>query len=631
MRNEILSWIHSTGLFSAKGYTAYPSGSSLYRNWFFDRNLPLRELCAKYYYEQDKNRKMDVLSSIRDILESGLHVNQINNSDNVINTLSKQPFAYVDRILLAEVYLSNDVQLIELFQKYAPTPRVSFFGELPIAETLRSHAEEEMSCLSKFFDKHEKTPYYELENKIKVVQRQFRKQRRYREESSRISSLWGLENNFKTRLKINYEQAVYRPEKCNKELADRLVRLSSQLDFFKTAVHRTSEGSLKSIFDDGLMGRESMQSLLMSFNEAALANSDVIMGDFNVACCFASYGEVDSHATGDIEFTFQIEPLKQKNKTTPLPLFFKQKDFGFYPQRYHNVPNIGWNPVALWDFSDFMLTSSGYTFRNATPDLVFDFGYNSVKTYLKNKYITNKDVKNSYKYQPFRMEQYSFGFFKTAEYCAVIPSHMLISYDIRNIEQVLALNFFRYIDNIEFSSNKDCYFSSFHTEDTPEKVIKDFYAAIERMSDEKLLSFLEKIAKRSSHSMEFNIYGCLQIAEYLESIYSRKTKFRLSTSNLIGELNQGQFELLEKGLIEFHGLFESYRFVEHLISKVDNVDALQRLSAIRNKCEAPWHMKYTKDLANRYNVLPLFKEKKLRSSVPRDQVIEPNRKKSFRN
>ena len=117
---------------------------------------------------------------------------------------------------------------------------------------------------------------------------------------------------------------------------------------------------------------------------------------------------------------------------------------------------------------------------------------------------------------------------------------------------------------------------------------QEFYSDISKMSDERLSQLLKEIGENISLTMEFNFYGSHQIDfDSLESVVDKKRNFSLHVPSLVQELQSGKLGLYQKASSVFPTLFQSYRFLDYLISKEYIPGFLEELSRQKALCKAP--------------------------------------------
>ncbi|MBS0290081.1 MAG: hypothetical protein JSS07_08630 [Proteobacteria bacterium] len=454
------------------------------------------------------------------------------------NSGAKLPFpGLFQGCLLKNVYLFQNEELILLFAKYLPVPKAEYFQDVPKYIKAREASYNEL--VTNFIAKNKEYHFEQLENKILTIQRKFRSIKRQKEEQHRIPEifpeLFPPKNN---EISVENFGKPYVPQKCSSALANRIVNAASKIKFLRNIRHLTNEDAIKSIFNDCLYGRVNLMLSFIPFNPASLHSTDIENGDANVICCGADYGKIDSR-TQNIELTFDLNKM---NLGATHCAFFKQQDLEF-----------GDNSIRA-----VKLDMHNTLFFKHTGSNLLEFR----KRKYKYMHLTLKDQKNF-------------------DYIGEVANYELISYDIENINSVLILNFFRYLDNLIPLKNDD-------TTDVTAKV----YQAIKAMTDEELDDFLKNIGLNFSDTMEFNYYGGHQI-DFNSLVNIKKMRFggdSLNIPDFIAQLQAGQLEKLKKAKQIFPFIFQSYRFLDFLSSKIDNALILNELAILYANCKKPeWH------------------------------------------
>ncbi len=354
--------------------------------------------------------------------------------------------------------------------------------------------------------------------------------------------------------------------------------MAGNVNFFNYIRHETKKIALTSIFNDGLYGRKTLLMFLQQFSPASLHDCDVQDGDANVVCFGSGYGQIDPKTNGDVELTFQFDKIDFGPNKSNHCAFFKQQDLGFSNNKIRYVNISKENELAL--------RHTGFTRCALT-------GY-------------------SYMHLKYQGREWHDGSFNTV---ARLPNFKLISYDISNIESVLILNFFKYLDNLVTYSYGDA-----------SNVISAIYHDIEEMNDQELAAFLEEIGRNLSDTMEFNFFGAHQIDfDALTTIKDSRSRYVLNMPELILELQTGKLEKLLSAKESFPTAFQSYRFLDYLSSKSNDVNALQELSTLRQMCKIPgWYPMNEKLKAETKQALSIKKPKKRCLSNMKQTIQEGN-------
>lgn len=364
-----------------------------------------------------------------------------------------------------------------------------------------------------------------LENKILYIQRFFRAKLRQDSEIVRISKL-GLnaEEIFKD------ANTPYRPQKCSPELADRIVKAADQITLYTSVKHLASIANIEKILEGCLYGRDNLTRLGITFREAALTDEDVDQGDGNVICFGPDL--IDPKCLKDRTMGLELDLpklLDDKNFNKNPCIFFKQKDLMYNHFNSETGHRQSFNIKN--EIFKFELKGGKYTHKQ-TFELI-------EKGHLLNRIF------------------------------AVVDNSRLISYNVKEMQKILVLNSFRFFDLL------------------PETHINHIYGLIAELNDNELLEFLSDLGKKMSQACEFNFYGAYKIdLEALLKLHFYDTSYRRNSSRidedditiemkqLLAELNKGSFESLN--VIKQHApeLFKSSRFVDYLLSKIDNPQSI---------------------------------------------------------
>lgn len=512
------------------------------------KNLILRAMCEKYLREANVDDKQNILNQIENYIKNEHY--GLKPEFNCLDIVSL-PYGDINKDFLKQIYLSNDLSLINIFFNQLPKPRKSFFEKDQTPDFIKDREKLVDNYLSTFINSLNKIKFSRMESLIIQAQRLYRHKKRQEQELQRIPKRH--EDEFKAISPINYQRMIdearrpYHPTKCSPELSKRIVDASRNIKFFNKITHETRLEAIKSIFDDGLYGRRTLETMLMSFSPAALYPSDVANGDANVICFGADYGSIDPRTNGNIKLILNFNKINFGRSRFDHCAFFKQMDFGFELQK-DRILDLGAKKLIL--------CHTGEIHDSAKPGIKY--------MHLANDYI--------------------FG----------VPSYQFISYDLEKIDQTLILNFFKFLDSPDASGPN------------VQKYVEELYQHIEHLNDHELSIFLESVGKKLSDTMEFNFFGAHKIDfDSLLAIQSRHGDFELNLRALIDELNQGEIGLLERAQKEFAQIFTSYRFLDYLMSKISNVSALHELVKLRLECQTPdWYPRNDLDL-----VLKLLNEK----------------------
>ena len=297
----------------------------------------------------------------------------------------------------------------------------------------------------------------------------------------------------------------------------------------------TSAQHLETIFNDALYGRRALLASYLPFRPASLFQCDIADGDGNVICFGPS--EIDPFAmkANTVELLFDLDKIAVNNPS----IFFKQCDLGFALNKKRSV-----------------------SINKSNPEPLFFSHTNSVR--LSREGFANLSVYN--------------GQFGRLEGVSTLPNYALISYNVKNIHQILTLNFFRFLD------------AEIHEGFTP---IRDqIYADLAELSDEELLQCLHTIGQQLSDTSEFNFYAAhrinfstvIALSSYQDG---RQSSYTLNLQALMMALEQNDITMLNEAQAHFPGAFNSYRFLDYLLSNITSIVGRDALQQLRSKCVVP--------------------------------------------
>ncbi len=441
----------------------------------------------------------------------------------------------IDKDIIKKAYLSESQEIIQLFRKYLPTPPLSLFDPSEQPSLLVQKEEEKKKTLAWFTSQNEQDP--DVEKKVIFVQRHLRAKLRKATEIERLSQLYFNGSKEEAKLAIHDANTPYRP-KCHPEIAARLMAAAQEAKPHSSIKHLASINNIAIILDTCLYGRKNLIDFFLDFRPAALGPDDIRNGDFNVICC----GDlIDKHCLKErtIGLVFDLDRLLDESNFNKNPaFFFKQLDFGYKTDRIYKLGFMG----------------PSFSMNTYIPDYSPDHSYEWIHLSLNSHYE------------------------------AKVKKHSLISYNLPNMQQILALNFFRFLDNL---TDKDCYYSKKPEMDA--KAMKDhIYSVIDKFTDEGLVNFLTVLGWEASCTAEFNFCGAhkidLNALTAIEIYQDRNHLFTVPLNELINELNTGS----EKTLRQLHSrapeLFKSHRFKEHLTSKLNDKTQLDRFLQKEAEC-----------------------------------------------
>ena len=153
------------------------------------------------------------------------------------------------------------------------------------------------------------------------------------------------------------------------------------------------------------------------------------------------------------------------------------------------------------------------------------------------------------------------------------------------MQQILTLNFFRFVDAL-VSENGN-----------PSKLKNEIYSALTNLSENELVETLKEIGAQMTNTMEFNFYGAHKIDfNSLLSIQKEilaldpmmeDANFKLKLQDFISALRVGDLAKLNEAQEKIPELFKSYRFIDYLLSQVENTNITERLNQYREDCDLP--------------------------------------------
>lgn len=508
-----------------------------------------------------KKRTPNNLKHLETSLSVVLNESKYNLQNKSIGTYILPNIIY---LLMRDIYLLNDRPLIQLMQKHFHTPPVRLFKGHPIPDCVMEYENWKNSIVNHFIKKNSGNYI----NKILAIQHHFRNKIRKKNEIERIKLLY---KKYLAEHKLTAEEMMedastpYQPH-CHAQLVNRLKNaakwVAQHRPAFTTVKHITHQEALQSIFDDGLVGQLNLRNRFYKFRNAAMGDADILNGDANVACLGPQ--KIDPRADGNIVITFNLKKLT-KNKN--IPAFFKMRDLEFSPQRLDNEPirkvRLG-KETIYFDNTPFISAYDGFTLQS------------------KFFYYTQPNKERSHHSE--------------------IPKPSLISYDINNIHEIAIMNFFRFIDGLSpyeyktlpnWAPNTHQYkYKSFNS-NPDRKLIDNLYKKIYALSDKELAIFMMDVEKNITDTAEFNLYGWHLIDfSTIENIYVKDKQYTLDMVHFISSLRLGNINELRIAREMIPELFQSYRFLDYLLSSTQNDNSRYYLDDLRKQCETPSWIEY---------------------------------------
>ncbi len=331
------------------------------------------------------------------------------------------PMKFLHPSLIKQVYLSGDEELVRLFYTILPIPPLSLFDRGREPQLLLERASEKAKALAVFEENNKDDPLQR--EKVKFIQRSIR------------SCLWGelarkrigtrhferSQNPDRAAMRVIRDaNTPYWPKITDSELkglAGRIVHAAFQVKLFDSVSHLCAASNIARILDDCLYGRENLvHTYNASFRPASLNLRDIDNGDGNAICL--GYNDIDpkckkGRTVGlelDLERLIGTAAAYSKNGA----LFFKQCDFGY--------------PIDTKQEIEIGEIGKGKTlhFTHVKPLVNGEPFYSNLQLFISES-----------SWEPL--------------YYSEIEQDLLISNNMESIHQILILNFFRFIDNLEIN------------------------------------------------------------------------------------------------------------------------------------------------------------------------------------
>lgn len=504
--------------------------------------LGLRLLIEEYLASDRSQKYLNDIETAIQILPSPLDSKEKILQNKAAGTYLRP----VPSDLIVRIYQLEDDNLNKLCQKHFSTPPIHLFSAGAIPKLIQRRQEAVLATMAKM-------DISASESIAIRLQRGFRRKKRHQEEVNRLSEIRRLEqedpsqsqslgNNQTPEQMTQWAEELiqdastpYTPQ-CEPELSARIMTAAKKVAAFTTVKHITSEHTIQSIFNDAFYGRRTLINHYLNFSPAALVWTDVRNGDLNVVCLGPQ--KVDPGATGSIVIELDLNKVLQNKPTS----FYKQRDLEFHYYEHRSI-KLG-SETILFNHTNFL--------RGEESD--------SSHTHL-----------HIYK------DEYD------ATHTAKILKSSMIAYDNSRIHEILTLNFFRFLDQIETLDGK-----------RDPVYIANFYQKIAQLNDEELIQFLTDLERNMTDTSEFNFYGAHKIDfSTVVSVSNRHSNYTLNLSTLIDELNQGNIDKLRQARLMLPEVFKSYRFLDYLLLKVQHAETQYYLHDLRKGCEAPQWVKYT--------------------------------------
>lgn len=461
-----------------------------------------------------------------------------------------QPDFLSNPFVIKNIYASMDESLISVIKKYAAVPRPHVFSGTPIPDMIAKEQEAVCQTIASLL-KHKEHDIQSVEAQAIKLQRRFRIKRRFQEEHHRVKHVYQdfftktserSKRHVTTEKFLHEANHAYIPRECNRALAARIIEIAQKINLYTTIRHITSSEAIQSIFNDALYGRRTLQQFFIPFKPAALMSCDIENGDGNVIC-FAP-NKIDPNATGDIEIVLDLKTVIDEHPAA----FFKEFDLEYLDKEIREVK----------------LKDKLFIFLPLLPLPV------------------ESSPDDQLEMIPFKVLGSTWG---ELLYYSQIPKNAIIAYDLKNMSEILILNFFRFIDELKCPNGEPA-----------TNYIAEFYKDLENMPDQELEDFLRAAGLKLTQTAEFNFYGAYRLnfsaiitIRLIDRISpgNLKQKYTLNMKSLKDSLDLGDLSILEHAKTFMPNLLTSYRFMDYLISNTTHAGSRVALEALRKTCDVP--------------------------------------------
>ena len=335
----------------------------------------------------------------------------------------------------------------------------------------------------------------------------------------------------------------YHPEACCRELARKIVLCSADSRMFEYMHHMTVANALPSIFDHGLLAQETLVKFNIDFEHNALSAFDQRQGDANAVCLGANHIDFFGRRPKKyVRITFESANLQAD--------FFKQKDLGFVYRQRDGQPI--WRTVNIGDLR--------FSFSHTCGQNIFIY---ENRTLINFKFANAND--------------------KTVNFSIEILNELLISHNSQRMHQILVLNFFRLVDKMVFSQQSDQL-----------ELGQRIYAELDKLDRAELQMVVDDIGQQFSDTMEFNYIGSRRIDfDSIRCIWLYD-RIKIDFKALVVSLASGKHDQLDDAMKHLPEMFNSYRFIDYLLSKIPSetrtADIRAQLQSMRQACKLPQWM-----------------------------------------
>lgn len=513
-------------------------------------NTPLGSLSDDFFQKVDSNKIIQLSNSYKLYKELAEYI-EIKDIDKKRSKLSEleEKIAKINKnvwtrrqgtSLSKSVYTSGNSELIDLFYKNLPIPPLSLFDENHQPPILVKDEIDKNNTISKFKERNINIEEKELNRKINYLQRHIRRAVRMDSDIERISNRYykdDPEGKIKAEKMIQEANTPYLPKECDQKLSKQIVAAASKIKLYDSLYHLLAANKIHVILDDALYGRSNLINSYKDFRGGALYPGDIDNGDGNVICLGPDKIDPQCLKGRTIGLELNLDTLMKEEDFNKNPsMFFKQTDLGF---------SIGNQEINI---------GGNYRLR---------FNQNGLHARL------------NYDFQKYANLHFLDATGKNFEYLSIIQKDLLISSNVREIDKILILNFFRYLDNLKSMRDRSQLASG---------KIKEIYEKIGELNDEELISFLTDLGRKMSCTSEFNFSGAYKIdlnsIKSITSYQGDKVVDKIEITDLVNQLNSGDFELFNRLRKNNPEIFKSKNFVEFLLSKIESQETKQAVSVL---------------------------------------------------
>jgi hypothetical protein len=451
--------------------------------------------------------------------------------------------AIADGAIVRSVYLNGDKDLVALFGRLVPIPTAKLFsGRVP--ESIRQQENVAVATVQNIIEQHA-GDIEKVESAAIKTQRAMRGKRRRQEMKILIPQtiLERTEEKFsltpeEVDTEIKDANTIYKP-KCNHELANRLLEASKKIEPFTTVKHLAATKALPSILDDGLSGRKSLLNQYKVFRPASLYPYDRENGDADVICLGAFWVDTGCMQSNTAELVLDLDKLRSLQSEANNPcIFFKQKDLGFVLTKIRKV-KIGDKEIF-------------FTHTQPISECRRVAGVESLGGFTNIQFFPSVNSRSPSNY-------------------AVEPEFHMISSNFRDMNSILAMNFFRFLDGT-CSSGSSCYIDR--------QFIDGIYDEFAKLDDKQLSDTLLNLTQKMCDTMEFNFYGSFLMNPALIkeiNIYDKPgiKACQINMPEFVSSLQAGDMNKLVEVREKVPQLFQSYRFIDYLLPHVEKQPAVK--------------------------------------------------------